>query len=198
MRASHFAIAILMLTVSCRGARAADSEIDRLREALRSATLQARALEDQRAALTAQLSDMTRQRDLSKCDAEAAKAATKKAQNDYRQAVTDFNARLEERNQTLEKWKDAYEEAALVARTKDAERARFESETKVLTAANKSCAAKNTQLVKVGRDMLAGYRDFTMMKVLGITEPLIGTAKVEHETNVQDLDDRILDQKVNP
>jgi chromosome segregation ATPase len=190
--------ASILMVVAGGNAVAADSEIDRLREALRSATLQARALEDQRAALGAQLSDMTKQRDLSKRDAEAARAATKKAQNDYRQSVTDFNARLEERNQTLEKWKDAYEEAAGVARTKDAERARFESETKVLTAANKSCTARNTQLVKVGRDMLAGYRDFTMMKVLGITEPLIGAAKVEHETTVQTFEDRIIDQKVNP
>ncbi len=148
--------------------------------------------------MQAQLSDATKQRDLLKKEVDAAKAAAKKADADYRQAVTDFNARLEERNQTLGKWKDAYEEAATVARAKDAERAKFESESKAYQAANKSCVAKNTQLVKVGQDMVAGYRDFTLMKVIGATEPLIGTGRVEHENNVQTYQDRILDQKVNP
>jgi chromosome segregation ATPase len=191
-------IAGMLIVAHSVAAFAADTETDRLREALRSALLQSRALEDQRAALQAQLSDMTKQRDQFKRDVDAAKAAAKKAQNDYRQAVTDFNARLEERNQALEKWKDAYEDAANVARTKDADRAKFESETKTLTAANKNLQAKNTQLVKVGQDVVSGYRNFTLMKVIGATEPLIGTAKVEHENETQNYQDRVLDQKVNP
>ncbi len=112
--------------------------------------------------------------------------------------MTEFNDRLEERNQVLEKWKGAYEEAATVARTKDAERARFEGESKAFKAANKSCEAKNVQLVKVGQDMLAGYRDLNLMKGLRITEPLIGIGGVEHQNEVQTYQDRILDQKAKP
>jgi len=44
--------------------------------------------------------------------------------------------------QTLEKWKEAYTEAATVARTKDAERAKFEAEANSFKASNKTCTDK--------------------------------------------------------
>lgn len=197
MRATIIIVGLLLAALT-GVAFGADTEIDRLREALRSSIAQTRSLEDQRTAMQAQLADATRQRDNLKKEVDVAKAQTKKAQNDYRQAVTEFNDRLEERNQVLEKWKAAYEEAATVARTKDAERAKFESEAKTFKASTKSCEAKNGQLVKVSQDIVAGYRDLNMMKALGIDEPLIGTGQVEHQNNVQSYQDRILDQRTQP
>jgi chromosome segregation ATPase len=196
MRALALLLALMMATAP---ALAADgTEVDRLRDALRAAIAQARSLDDQRVTLQVQLAEASKQRDALKRDVDAAKAAVKKSQAELRQAVSDFNDRLEERNQTLDKWKAAYDDAANVAREKDAERAKFEAEAASFKASTKSCEAKNGALVKVGLDMLDGYRNLDPGKLFAIQEPLIGIGKVGHENQTQDFLDRILDQKAKP
>lgn len=176
----------------------AQSETDRLRDALRSATAQVRTLEDQRTTLQAQIAEVTRARDGFKAEVETAKAAAKKADADYRVAVKEFNERLEERNQTLEKWKDAYTEAATVARTKDAERAKFEGESKNYKASTRACVLKNKELVKVGRELLTQYEGVTFIDAAVASEPLIGIRRTEIQSLLQDYGDKVLNQKVDP
>lgn len=176
----------------------AQSETDRLREALRSATAQVRTLEDQRTALQAQIAEVTRARDAFKADVDSAKAAAKKADADYRVAVKEFNERLEERNQTLEKWKDAYTEAATVARTKDAERAKFEGESKNYKASTRACILKNKELVQVGRELLNLYEGVTFIDTAVASEPMIGVRRVQIQSLLQDYGDKVLNQKVDP
>lgn len=199
-RATIF-FAVLAAGILINGAARADdteSETDRLRDALRAALQQQQALQDQRTALQAQLADVTHDRDRLTRDVYVAHARIKSLQKAYNTAVTEFNQRLEERNQVLEKWKAAYEDAADVARTKDAERAKYQASSAAYMAANKVCSAKNLQLVKVSKDILVGYRDFNMWKVLAAREPMIGYIGVDHENRVQAYLDRILNQKVQP
>lgn len=148
------AIAILAST----GAAFAQSETDRLREALRQAIAQTRTLEDERTALQSKLASAECDKANLKAQVEGAQAETKKAQKQYRDAVEEFNSRLAERDATLDKWKSAYEEAADVARAKDAERAKFETEATACEASVKSCRSKNTQLVKVDRELVRRKR----------------------------------------
>ncbi|RZN08877.1 hypothetical protein CWO91_20430 [Bradyrhizobium genosp. SA-3] len=176
----------------------AESETDRLREALRSAIAQARQMEDQRTALQAKIADADREKAALKAQVDAAKAEAKQLQKQHREAVDEFNQRLEERNQTLEKWKVAYEEAATVARTKDAERAKFESEAAAFKASTKSCQAKNVQLVNVGRDILNRYRSLTLGDAAVASEPLTGLGRVGAQNFVQEGIDKLLDQKATP
>jgi chromosome segregation ATPase len=195
-----FVFTVLMfagLSVSS-SAYAEQSEADRLRDALRSATMQTRALEDQRVALQARLTEAERQAASLRAQLDAAKAQAVQADKDYRQAVQDFNARLDERNQTLDKWKDAYTEAATVARTKDAERAKFEMDFKTYKARTTTCEAKNTRLVKLESGIVAAYRDLDGMKLLGVTEPVTGIGNVDRQNRVQDFIDQIQEQKVQP
>src|SRR5262245_29752766 len=131
----HLRLSIVVaLTVLTSTAARSDQEHDRLRDALRNATAQSRALEDQRAALQAKLATAEQERDRLRKQNEAYRAQVREAEQAYRQAVKDFNDRLTERDEALEKWKTAYGEAATVARAKDAERARFESEAAALKA----------------------------------------------------------------
>jgi septal ring factor EnvC (AmiA/AmiB activator) len=191
----------IFLSSFCVGIARADdteSETDRLRDALRDALQQQRSLEDQRTTLQAQLTDMTRDRDRLSHDIDTYKARIKSLQTAYNTAVTEFNQHLEERNQVLEKWKAAYEDAADVARAKDAERAKYQAEATAYDAANKVCRDKNAKLVRVSSDILAGYRQLNMWKVLAAREPVIGYGGVAHESQVQAYLDRILDQKVQP
>jgi hypothetical protein len=191
-------VAIVASTLPPIPAVRAQSETDRLRDALRSATGQVRALEDQRTALQAQLAETTRSRDALREQISEARAQAKKAESDYRTAVREFNERLEERNQTLEKWRDAYAEAATVARTKDAERAKFEALSKGLQTSVRACTIKNQELVKVGRELLARYEGVTFGDIVGANEPLLGMGRVRIQNLLQDYGDRVLNQKVEP
>ncbi|PZQ17168.1 MAG: hypothetical protein DI565_07300 [Ancylobacter novellus] len=173
------------------------SETDRLRDALRSAIAQTRSLEDQRNALTARVTEAERKVQTLQTDLDAAKAEAKKADQDQRQAVTDFNARLEERNAALEKWKDAYGQAATVARAKDAERAKFEAESKDFQARNQNCTERNQRLAKVGRELLDRYRNVHFSDRLLAREPATGIKRVDVQNVLQDYGDRILDEELS-
>jgi chromosome segregation ATPase len=176
----------------------AQSETDRLREALRSAIAQTRALEDQRTALQAQLAEANRDKTAMKAEADAARAEVRKIEDEHREAVDEFNQRLADRDQTLDKWKTAYEEAANVARAKDAERAKFEGEANTYKASTKSCVAKNDMLVKAGRDLVERYRSVTMDTGIAAYERMFQMRRVELQNELQDAHDRFLDQKVKP
>src|SRR5262249_26026772 len=155
-----------------------DSDSDRLREALRSATAQARALEDQRAALQAKLTAAEQERDRLRKQNEGFRAQIKEAEQAYRQAVRDFNDRLAERDDALEKWKSAYGEAATVARAKDAERAKFEAEAATLKTSNQACEVKNTQLVKTAKDIVQQYEAMNPMEKIWDHDPVFGLKRV--------------------
>jgi chromosome segregation ATPase len=197
MRNALFSL-IVTLAALMPAAAHAQAETDRLREALRSATAQQRSLEDQRAALQAKLTEAERERDRLRGQIEASRAQAKDAEQAYLQAVKDFNDRIAERDDALEKWKSAYTEAATVARAKDAERAKFEKDASDFKASNKSCEDKNAKLTKVGNEVLTRYEKMNPLEALGVHEPLFGLQRVEHQNKVQDYRDKILDQKVKP
>ena len=196
----RIALFVLMMVVGAlsSGTAFAQSETDRLRDALRSATAQTRALEDQRMALQAKVADADREKAAAKKEVDDLKAQLKKADKEHRDAVDEFNQRLAERDETLEKWKSAYEEAATVARTKDAERAKFEGEATAYKASTKSCVAKNTQLIKAGKEMVQRYKDLTIGEIVVSREPMIQQRRVEIQNQLQESQDKFLDQKVNP
>jgi chromosome segregation ATPase len=199
MRIRFLGIAlVLFATLLANFSAHAQSETDRLRDALRGATAQARALEDQRTALQAKLADAERDKAAAKAEIDAAKAEVKKVEKEQRAAVEEFNQRLTDRDQALEKWKSAYEEAANVARAKDAERAKFEGEATAYKASTKSCVARNGELIKAGREILTRYRAVTIGDIIVAREPVLGQRRVEIQNWLQDSNDKLLDQKAIP
>lgn len=189
---------IVALALTVPSIAHADQEGDRLREALRSATAQARAAEDQRAALQAKLTAAEQERERLRKQNEAFRAQVKEAEQAYRQAVKDFNERLTERDDSLEKWKVAYGEAASVARAKDAERAKFEAEATAFKASTKACEAKNIQLVKTANEVVTKYEAMDPFEKVLDHDPVFGLKRVEHQNAAQDYRDKILDQKAKP
>jgi chromosome segregation ATPase len=176
----------------------AQSEADRLREALRGAIAQVRALEDQQAVLQARMTEAERERERSKQEVAAARAQIKAGEKAQAEAVGEFNRRLDERNEALEKWKLAYGEAAGVARAKDAERAKFEADSKSFKASAKSCASRNIKLVAIGNELLSRLDEVHLGDMIAAREPLIGTKRVEIQNLLQDYQDKILEQRANP
>src|SRR5262245_1426893 len=87
MRSRICRLALLFLATAYCGEARADAETDRLREALRSATMQARQLEDQRAASQAKLADAEKEKVALKAQIDAAKAEVKRLEKQHREAV---------------------------------------------------------------------------------------------------------------
>jgi len=187
----------IALSLSAPVARA-DAEADRLREALRGAITQTRALEDQRASLQAKLTEVENAQKALKERLEATKADLTRVTKDYREAIEQYKRSIEEHDQTLEKWRTAYEEAADVARGKEAERAKLEGFANALKASAKNCVIRNNELVKVGRELLAHYEGANFVDATLANEPLLGARRVEIQNLLQDYKDKILDQKVTP
>lgn len=183
MRPTIITLVLLATIIAMPTASHAQSEVDRLREALRTATAQSRALEDQRTALQAKIAAAENDKAALKGQVDAARARARQIEKDYREAVTQFNERLEERNQVLEKWKEAYTEAAGVARTKDAERAKFEAEVTATKTSLQTCTDMNRKLVTVGRELLTHYESVTLGDAILAQEPLVGIRRVQ----IQDL-----------
>lgn len=173
----------------------ADSDTDRVRDALRSATAQMRQLEDQRAALQARLADADREKAAAKAQVDAARAEVRQTEKQYREAVDEFNKRLAERDEALEKWKAAYEQAATVARTRDAERAKFADEATAYKTSTRNCVAKNGLLIKAGHELLGRYQAVTIGDTMVAREPVLGFRRVEIQNLIQDTRDKFLEQK---
>ena len=176
----------------------AQSETDRLREALRTATGQVRSLEDQRAVLQAKQVEAERDREKLRAQNQTLRAQVKEAEQSYRQAVKDFNDRIGERDMVLEQWKTQYGEAATVVRTKEAALAKATAEAASFKASTKSCEAKNVQLVKLTEEIVVRYKEMSPLEKALDHEPLFGLKRVEHQNQVQDYQDNIISQKVKP
>ncbi len=132
-------------------------------------------------ALQAQATQAEREKERLNRQIHSLKGEVKSAQETYEKTVEDFNQRMAERDQTMEKWRSAYEEAADVARTKEAERIKNLTDATTYKARTFSCEARNKQLLKVSQEMLAGYRDLTLGDIMAIKEPAIGIARVDHQ-----------------
>lgn len=200
MRRATLAL-MMMLTVaaapqSSAHAQAA-SEADRLRDAVRNLTAQIRALEDQRTANQAKLAQTEREKQRADQTTEQLRRQLKDADDKQLQMVEEFNRRLSERDQVLERWKSAFGQAADVARDKEAQRAKLETEATKFKARTRSCEVKNRQLMKISKEIVEGYRDLNLGKAFVITEPMVGIGRVDHQNKVQDFQDRIYEQDIS-
>lgn len=176
----------------------AQSETDRLREALRSATGQVRALEDQRAAIQAKQVEADRERERLRTQMQTLRAQLRDSEQAYRQAVKDANDRIAERDQVLEQWKTQYGEAATVVHTKEDALAKATADAANFKASNKACEAKNAELVKLSQGIVARYKEMNPLEKILDHEPVFGLKRVEHQNEVQDYQDKIISQEAKP
>lgn len=194
----YLSLLFAALVLASQAPAQAQSETDRLREALRSATAQVRSLEDQRAVLQAKQVEADRDRERLKSQNQRLQAQLKENEQSYRDAVKQFNDKIEERDQVLEQWKAQYGEAATVVRTKDAALAKATADAATFKASSKSCEAKNAELVKIGQSIVARYKEMDPGEKLIDHDPLFGLRRVEHQNQAQDYEDKIISQKAKP
>lgn len=207
--------AVLAVCVTGGAARADDATEARLRDALRQAVSQQRALEDSQTQLQAKLSDQQKQiaalqAQLVQKEAAAQPAASPQAPQtpqvdraevervvaEANQKIAAQNAALTEAGQTAEKWRTAYEQAAGVARAREAERARLAVAAEGVQQRAAACEAKNAALFKVGTEILDRLKAINVSEAMAAHEPFVGIKRVELQNLAQDEEDKLRDQQV--
>jgi hypothetical protein len=195
-----FAAAMLILTLAGAAPARADKDDPetRLRAALKTATMRIRELEDQNAQLTAKQAAAERD----KIDFTQKAAAADKELGALRQqgaadktALDQASAAQKQQGESIAKWQASYNQAAEVARTRDADAKRLDLVVGQLRPRVQSCEAKNAELYKIGEEVLGLYdkKDFLDL-VAG--EPVTKLKRVELENTMQDYEDKMRDNEI--
>jgi hypothetical protein len=187
-------------------ARAADSGTEaRLREALRSATSQLRALEDERAKW--QASDAEQKRELESLRNQLAAApkapppsrASGRCLEDLQSCQVEqveHAATAAKLKESLARCEVAARDAAAAAHSQDeTEQARVKAaaaDMASLTERGRSCETKNARMYRVAKEIL------DQLWKSGGGEPILGLKRVEVENFAQDAEDKLLEAKVKP
>ena len=201
---AHFFLPIVLAT-TVFAAEGVDANEAKLREALRNATLQLRTAEAERANLQAAQAGLTeekktletkfetlRKQAVEERAAEGKKTAFLKAQN-----VT-LEAEIARFKEALEKSDTAGKQAALVAATKEADRAKLAADLLALQRKVEDRETKNIALFKLGNEILTRYEKFGLGEALAAREPFVGTTRAKLENLVQDYQDKLLGQRAKP
>lgn len=189
-----------------------EAVMKRMRETLRNTMVQLQTAEADKAALQTQLAESdqknkdlsTQAETLNKKIAEQTKQmAAEKTDTDKK--LADLNATVANRdqeiarlNEALAKWKEGYGKVTAIARSKEAERAQLASKVIVLDRKVSERERQNLELYKTGKEILTRYENFGLGNALLAREPFVGTARVKMQNQVQDYQDRLMDQKVKP
>jgi chromosome segregation ATPase len=207
LRNLRFILPWLLISLLSGGTlRAADqvnSPEERLRGLLRSTMLQLRDAQNQVATLqTAQTESEKEKKALSDRVDELTKQAAAD-QDSSTKTIADLNTKLADQNtfvtqlkDALEKWKATYNQAVTLANTKEAQRAKLESQVIVLQRRVDDAETKNLALYNIGKEVLGRYQKFGLGTAITAREPFVGITRVKLENLVQDYSDKLNDQTI--
>ena len=195
----------LLLAGAVHAAEAPNAGEDRLRAALRDATLQQRSAQAELASLQAAQAALVEEK----------KALNEKFETLKKQIVADkgsadktlatLNAQLAELKaanakltETLEKTRAEGDKAAQAARSSEAQGTKLTAENVLLQRRASDLEAKNLALYLLGNEILTRYEDFGLGTAIKAKEPFVGRARARLENLVQDYQDKLLDQRAAP
>jgi chromosome segregation ATPase len=193
---SRFVLLGLGLLIAT-GANAEGME-ERLRTQLRSTTQQLQALQSQQAQasaaqLAAQNEAKAAQAQIKQLTAELAKAQglaeqlAGQQQSLHSQAQAQVAASVEQTG----KFKKAYDDLLVMARSKEAERAKLEAQLTERDTQVQQCSAKNQQMYGVAKQILTAYENIDVAEVMKIRQPFAGSARVKFDELAQGFGDEL-------
>lgn len=193
------------LPPSLRAAEPANAADVRMREALRNTMLQLRDAQNQIAVLQAaqteaeeKKKELAGQVEVLTRQSAADKDALRKSEEDLGTKVAEQIVEISRLQGSLDKWKVAYKEAVDAARAKEEQRARLASAGAVLQNRVDDQQARNAEMYKVAREILARYEKFGLGEAFLAREPFTGIARAKLDSLVQDYRDKLADQKIGP
>ncbi|OWJ64606.1 hypothetical protein BWR60_24065 [Inquilinus limosus] len=182
-----------------------ESDVGKLRDALRRATVDLRTAQNQANSLQSQLSQA--QQTIATRDAEAKQLRTQIGQVQGRlDAATEkadgLQTELDTAAKTLETTQGELDQTRRsLGRTQgqlhdtEGRRATAQAGLDQTSGFLKACQASNDQLYKVGREVLAAYDGKDLGDVLTQNEPFTQLKSVEMENIIQDLQDKLTDAR---
>jgi septal ring factor EnvC (AmiA/AmiB activator) len=205
-RSSITLIAAILCLVASAAAAQDQGVQDRLRDALRRVTIDLRAAQDSQATLQASLDQVTKQRDLlqqqvtqlteqlsAQPPQPVARPAVHQQQNQALENLKVQNAALQD---GLAHWQTAYQQAASLARDKNAEAQQSAATATTTQRTLTMCETKNTKLLAAAEDIVHLYQSRQFRSLTGgPLDTFLGFKRVELQNIMQDKEDQILDQK---
>lgn len=187
------------------GAAESDNGEARLREALRTATLQLRAAESDRsslqsahAALLEENKALAARIETLKKEFAAERLAADHAAAGLKAQVTTQAAELAQARALAEKLETGQRQAAELAEHREAERAQLAAEKIMLQRLVADRETRNRALFQIGNEILTRYEKFSLGEALSAREPFVGRTRTRLENLVQDYADKLTDQRVTP
>jgi colicin import membrane protein len=206
--ARPFFLLALLLCIGLAPGRAAFADATteaQLRAALQQATTQIAQLQDQLANLQAEQAPsaalintlQAKLQTLAKNGVGATETAADKAKNDA--ALTALNRQLAAQSATLNKTQSAYSQAAGAANAAAAANTQLTAQMTALNGQVNSCDTKNAALFALGNQILDAYSHKNdPLAMFANHEPFIGFARVKLQNIVQDDQDKLNENKINP
>ena len=197
----HLAVMVTLLPLAL--ARAESPTEGRLRDALRTAQGQVRALEDERAAARAEVEKLQAEAATLKVQLAGAKQAFASAAAGGPRAGV-LKAKLDEQTALVATQREALTRCEATAQQLDATaKAAEELRTRLadldqLKGRVAACDARNAKLYRVGRDVIDWLYRLGFSDALGAREPFLGLKRVELENAAQDFEDKLLEHRSTP
>lgn len=196
--------ALLFAVAAPASAQQRSDAEDRLRDMLRQTTIELRDAQSQNVELRAKIDELNAKGAATAASAPRANvdtAALRRAQSEAEQlrtALAEARHAIEERDQALAQWQQAYGQAEQLARTRDGDAKRLDELQQTLTQRVNACERDNAQLVDVAEEVLEKYRNKGVWDAMRDAEPLTGIHRVQLETLAQKYHARILDLQAKP
>jgi len=177
----------------------------RLRDTLRATNARLQTAEAERASALAGQNE----RDEKIAELEATVARLTKTSNEDKAAaeqsiatLTTKATRAEQESTrlatSLEKWKEAYQQAVDLARKTEAVRAKLDAANIALEQKVTDRETKNLTLYKTSQEILTRYANFSLGRALTAREPFTGLTRAKLEEQIQDYADKLEDHKLKP
>jgi chromosome segregation ATPase len=196
-RAGAASLLLVWGVLASVGASAEGME-ERLRTQLRSTTQQLQALQREQAqAAAARVAAENAARDsqaqVKQLTAELAKTrgVAEQLAGQQQSLHSQAQAQAAASSEQLGKFKKAYEDLLVLARGKEAERARLQAQLSERDTQVQQCAVKNQQMYGIAKQILAAYENIDVAEVVKIRQPFAGSARVKFEELAQGFGDEL-------
>jgi len=180
-----------------QGAHAEGME-ERLRTQLRSTTQQLQALQSQQAQasaaqLAAQNEAKAAQAQIKQLTAELdkAKGVAEQLAGQQQSLHSQAQAQVAASSEQVGKFKKAYDELLVMARAKEAERSKLQTQLAERDTQVQQCSVKNQQMYGVAKQILSAYENIDVAEVMKIRQPFAGSARVKFDELAQGFGDEL-------
>ena len=200
-----FLALVPFLSASLHAAEKVDPAAQKMRETIRNSMIQLRDANAKLATAQAAVADDEEKIKGLQADLDALKkksTADKKTADD---AIDDLKTKLatddlqiNHLTESLGKWKLGYAKLADYAKATEGKRAELASKIILLDRRIAEQQVKNSEMYRLGNEVLDRYAQFGLGTAISAREPFVGITKVKFQTLLQDYQNKLTDQTIKP